>query len=91
MRSTGISGDYAYLSQIGITTQSDGTLILDTDDFSDALVDDIENVSQLFSSNGSVTNSSVAYVGFTSDTEPGTYDIRVTSTERTVREFGFTF
>ena len=76
---TGISGDYTYLSQIGITTQSDGTLILDTDDLSDALVDDIENVSQLFSSNGTVTNSSLAYVGFTSDTEPGVYDIRVTS------------
>ena len=74
---TGISGDYTYLSQIGITTQSDGTIILDTDDFSDALVGDIENVSQLFSSNGSVTNSSVAYVGFTSDTEPGYYDIQV--------------
>jgi len=76
---TGISGDYTYLSQIGITTQSDGTIILDTDDFSDALVGDIENVSQLFSSNGSVTNSSVAYVGFTSDTEPGFYDIQVSS------------
>jgi len=88
---TGISGDYAYLSQIGITTQSDGTLILDTDELSDALVDDIENVSQLFSSNGSVTNSSVTYVGFTSDTEPGTYDIRVTSTLRDAREFGFKF
>ena len=76
---TGISGDYTYLSQIGITTQSDGTIILDTDDFSNALVGDIENVSQLFSSNGSVTNSSVAYVGFTSDTEPGYYDIQVSN------------
>jgi len=76
---TGISGDYTYLSQIGITTQSDGTLILDTDDLSDALVDDIENVSQLFSSNGSVTNSSLAYVGFTSDTEPGSYEVQVSS------------
>ena len=76
---TGISGDYTYLSQIGITTQSDGTIILDTDDFSEALVGDIENVSQLFSSNGSVTNSSVAYVGFTSDTEPGYYDIQVSN------------
>ena len=75
----GVSGDYTYLSQIGITTQSDGTIILDTDDFSDALVGDIENVSQLFSSNGSVTNSSVAYVGFTSDTEPGYYDIQVSN------------
>lgn len=76
---TGISGDYTYLSQIGITTQSDGTIILDTDDFSDALVGDIENVSQLFSSNGSVTNSSVVYVGFTSNTEPGYYDIQVSN------------
>ena len=76
---TGISGDYTYLSQIGITTQPDGTLILDTDDFSDALIDDIENVSQLFSSNGSVTNSSLAYVGFTSDTEPGSYEVQVSS------------
>lgn len=76
---TGISGDYTYLSQIGITTQADGTIILDTDDFSDALVGDIENVSQLFSSNGSVTNSSVAYVGFTSDTEPGFYDLQVSN------------
>jgi len=76
---TGINGDYTYLSQIGITTQSDGTLILDTDDFSDALVGDIENVSQLFSSNGSVTNSSVAYVGFTSDTESGYYDLQVSN------------
>ena len=76
---TGIRGDYKYLSQVGITTQSDGSLILDTDKFSDALIDDITNISELFSSNGSVTNTSITYVGFTRDTEPGTYDIRVTS------------
>ena len=76
---TGISGNYTYLSQIGITTQSDGTLILDTDELSDALIDDIANVSQLFSSNGSVTNSSLTYVGFTSDTEPGSYEVQVSS------------
>ena len=76
---TGISGDYTYLSQIGITTKSDGTLILDTDELSDALVDDIQNVSQLFSSKGTVTHSSVAFVGFTSDTAPGYYDLQVSS------------
>jgi flagellar hook-associated protein 2 len=75
-RVTGVSGNYSYLSQIGITTQSDGTLILDTDDLSDALVDDIQNVSQLFSSKGSTTNSSVAFVGFTRDTQPGSYDVK---------------
>ena len=76
---TGITGDYTYLSQIGITTKSDGSLILDTDELSDALVDDIQNVSQLFSSKGTVTHSSVAFVGFTSDTEPGYYDLQVSS------------
>ena len=73
---TGVRGNYSYLSQIGITTQSDGTLTLDTDDLSDALVDDIQNVSQLFSSKGSTTNSSVAFVGFTRDTQPGSYDVK---------------
>ena len=76
---TGITGDYTYLSQIGITTKSDGTLILDTDELSEALIDDIQNVSQLFSSKGTVTHSSVAYVGFTSDTKPGAYEIQVSS------------
>ena len=76
---TGITGDYTYLSQIGITTKSDGTLILDTDELSDALVDDIQNVSQLFSSKGTVTHSSVTFVGFTSDTAPGYYDLQVFS------------
>ena len=76
---TGITGDYTYLSQIGITTKSDGTLILDTDELSDALIDDIQNVSQLFSSRGTVTHSSVTFVGFTSDTAPGYYDLQVSS------------
>ena len=76
---TGITGDYTYLSQIGITTKPDGTLILDTDVLSEALIDDIQNVSQLFSSRGTVTHSSVTFVGFTSDTAPGYYDLQVSS------------
>ena len=76
---TGITGDYTYLSQIGITTKSDGALILDTDVLSNALIDDIQNVSQLFSSKGTVTHSSVTFVGFTSDTAPGYYDLQVFS------------
>ena len=76
---TGITGDYTYLSQIGISTKSDGTLILDTDVLSEALIDDIQNVSQLFSSRGTVTHSSVTFVGFTSDTAPGYYDLQVSS------------
>jgi len=73
---TGVSGDYSFLSQIGITTKPDGTLTLDTDKFSDALLSDIKNVSQLFSSSGITTNSSVAFVGFTRDTQPGSYEVK---------------
>ena len=73
---TGVSGDYSFLSQIGITTKPDGTLTLDTDNFSDALLSDIKNVSQLFSSSGITTNSSVAFVGFTRDTQPGSYEVK---------------
>jgi flagellar hook-associated protein 2 len=76
---TGTNGSYSYLSQIGITTQADGTLILDTDKLSSAVVKDIKNVSQLFSSNGSTTNSSVTFVGFTRDTAPGAYDLKVSN------------
>ena len=76
---TGVSGNFKYLSQIGITTQSDGTLIIDNDDLSDALTTDIKNVSQLFASRGSTTNSAVSFVGYTRDTLAGTYDVQVSS------------
>jgi flagellar hook-associated protein 2 len=76
---TGTNGSFSYLSQIGITTQADGTLILDTDKLTSAVVKDIKNVSQLFSSNGSTTNSSVTFVGFTRETAPGAYDLKVSN------------
>ena len=75
----GTSGNFKYLSQIGITTQPDGTLIIDTNDLSDALTTDIQNVSQLFSSRGSTTNSAATFVGYTRDTVAGTYDIQISN------------
>ena len=73
----GITGNFRYLSQIGITTEVDGTLIIDTNVLADAMTKDITNVSQLFSSKGTTTDSRVAFVGFTNDTGPGSYDVRV--------------
>jgi len=75
----GVSGDFDYLSQIGIRTQSDGTLTINDGDLSTAIAGNIENVTQLFSSAGTATNSAVTFVGFTSKTEPGTYDVRVSN------------
>ena len=73
----GITGDYQFLSQIGITTNNDGTISLDRSTLSSAIATDARNVSQLFSSRGTTTNSGVAFVGFTKETQAGTYDLRV--------------
>ena len=75
----GISGNFDYLSQIGIRTQSDGTLTINDGDLSTAIASNIDNVTQLFSSAGTATNQAVTFVGFTSKTEPGTYDVRVSN------------
>jgi flagellar hook-associated protein 2 len=75
----GITGNFDYLSQIGIRTQSDGTLTINDGDLSTAIAGSIENVTQLFSSAGTATNSAVTFVGFTSKTEPGTYNVRVSN------------
>ncbi|MEC9423081.1 MAG: flagellar filament capping protein FliD [Nitrospinota bacterium] len=75
----GVNGDFEYLSQIGIRTQSDGTLTINDGDLSTAIASSIENVTQLFSSAGTATNQAVTFVGFTSKTEPGTYNVRVSN------------
>ena len=75
----GITGNFEYLSQIGIRTQSDGSLTINDGDLSTAIASSIENVTQLFSSSGTATNSAVTFVGFTSKTEPGTYNVRVSN------------
>ncbi len=75
----GVTGDYQYLAQIGIKTQSDGTLLVDTGDLADALTTDVTNVSQLFASTGATTSTSVTFVGFTNDTVAGTYDLQVSN------------
>ena len=73
----GVSGDFQYLSQIGITTQDDGLIFLDEGEFADAINTNIGNVSQLFASQGTTTNTQITFVGATGETVAGTYDIRV--------------
>ena len=53
---TGLTGNYEFLSQIGITTQDDGTLFIDDVKLDGALTTDLNNVIELFTSpNGIVT------------------------------------
>lgn len=74
----GLSDTYTTLSQIGITTQSDGTLAVDDSKLSDALDDNYNNVEKLFVKNGSTTNSEIEYSSITEETEGGTYAVNIT-------------
>ncbi len=77
-QTTGTSGTFEFLSQIGITTQDDGTLALDEVKLDAALTTDLNSVVSLFTSSGSATDANVTFVGFTDNTVAGTYDVRVT-------------
>ena len=76
---TGVTGSFSFLSQIGITTDADGLLTIDSTKLSDALTTDAEGVSQLFISNGTTTDSNVNYVGFSKNTVAGSYDVQVSA------------
>ena len=66
------------LSSIGITTQRDGTLALNSSTLKAAIADDPETVSGLFYSNGTPTDSGVTFLSSTSSTQEGRFDVRVT-------------
>jgi len=74
---TGVSGTFGFLSQIGITTQDDGTLILDEVKLDQALTTDLDSVVSLFTSSGTASDANVTFVGFTDNTVAGTYDVQV--------------
>ncbi len=74
---TGLDGNYRALVDIGISTQRDGTLALDTAKLNAALADDPQAVALLFNSGGTTTDDNVNYVSATSATRPGSYLINV--------------
>lgn len=73
----GVSGQFQFLSQIGVKTSSDGLLELDSEALSDAISEDTLSVARLFSTQQSTTSSSVTIIGFTELTNPGVFDVRV--------------
>lgn len=74
---SGVTGDFTYLSQVGITTDESGFLSIDDGELADAINSSVDSVSQLFSSKGTTSSSEVTFIGFTEDTQSGTYDILV--------------
>lgn len=77
------------LGNIGITTNSDGTLSVNTSTLTNALQSNPTQVANLFGLTGSATNSDVTFVSGTGNTEPsptGGYAVNITqaATEATV-------
>jgi flagellar hook-associated protein 2 len=74
---SGLQGNIKTLVDIGITTNSNGTLDVDSTKLSDALDNYPSEVEALFGIQGKTTDPGVRYVSSTSDTETGDYSINV--------------
>ncbi|HYE35215.1 flagellar filament capping protein FliD [Methylocaldum sp.] len=74
----GLEGSMKTLADIGIRTQRDGTLSLDSSKLNQALALDRSSVAGLFAAIGRPTDSGIVYSGNTADTKPGTYAVNIT-------------
>lgn len=74
----GLSGGYRSLADLGIATQNNGTLSLDSSKLSDALSNDFDAVGRLFADAGQTSDPLVNYLGSTDDSTIGDYAINVT-------------
>lgn len=73
----GLTGPLTNLSALGIATESDGTLSLDTTTLNDALDNNFDDVAALFAPLGRISDSQINYASSTGDTLAGTYAVSV--------------
>lgn len=73
----GASSQFDSLADLGITTQRDGTLALDSAKLQKAIETDPQGVANLFARAGRATDPQVNYVGATSDSKVGDYGLTV--------------
>ncbi len=87
----GAPSSYSRASIAGLSLQKDGTLLLDASAFKTALATNIIDVTTLFASSGSASNSTVSFYSSTDKTVPGSYgvDITAAATTPTVSGAGF--
>lgn len=83
---TGLSSDFNRLALIGITLDSDVRMTIDSDDLTDALESNFDDVKKLFIAAGSAPNTLFQYVGHTVNTNGGSYAVSITqpATQTTV-------
>ena len=72
-----MSGPYNSLYQIGISTQSDGTLAIDDNKLNDAVSEDLSAVGELFSATGTLSDDDINFINASYLTQQGQYDINI--------------
>lgn len=74
---TGASGELKTLSDIGISTERDGTLKLDSDKLAEAVKTDAQGVASLFARNGRTSDSLINFVSTGNEGTAGDYPISI--------------
>ncbi len=73
----GLGGPFQQLADIGITLQTDGTLLTDSTKLQEALDENYDDVAGLFVAQGTPTDSLINFDSSTEDTKVGSYAIQV--------------
>lgn len=74
----GFNGPFSNLSELGISTQVDGTLSIDSARLDTVLEENFDDVVGLFAAVGLPSDSSIDYLSSTEDTAVGSYAIDIT-------------
>lgn len=73
----GFNGPFSSLSEIGITTNSDGTLEVDSADLDSALEDNFDQIVGLFAQVGFPSDSNIEYLSANQETAVGSYAVNI--------------
>ena len=70
---------FSRLSEIGVTLQKDGLLQVDNTKLTKAMTSNFEDIGSLFAAAGKATDSLVSYTSANNKTQPGSYDVNITT------------
>jgi len=73
----GVNDDLGSLASIGIETQRDGTLTIDDSKLREAIDEELQQVTKLFSRAGSTSDSLIRYISAADQTNMGTHEVSV--------------
>lgn len=71
-------GTIQSFADLGMLTNRDGTLELNTLKFAEAMKNDMEGIASFFTATGGASDSSISFESNSGATKPGTYDIDIT-------------